>query len=95
MARSFSIIAHFRGEDPVVDQIERRIEQIGLGHRHARDLQLLSYEEGVSYNDHTDCFYKSKVTDHDKTATFLGYLQDGTNSDERSDPFHSQIQEEL
>lgn len=71
------VIAYYRGEDAVVDRIESRIEEVGLRHRHARDLQLLSYEEGVAYNDHTDCFYKNKVTDHDKAATFLSYLQDG------------------
>ena len=71
------IVAHYRGEDLVVDRIERRIEEVGLGHRHARDMQMLLYDKGVSYNDHSDCFYRNTVMDHDKTATFLGYLQDG------------------
>ena len=66
-----------RHENELVDRIEMRIERAtGLGHRHARDTQLLSYAKGVSYNDHTDCFYRHHVTDNDKTATFLTYLND-------------------
>lgn len=66
-----------RGEAALADAIEGRLERtFGLPALHAHSLQLLSYEEGVDYQNHTDCLEGHDITETPRAATFLTFLSD-------------------
>jgi hypothetical protein len=82
----------YRGQFGITDLISRRLAQhFGLHESHAKLWQLLSYEKGVAYNDHTDCTQDSARNGgppetlleqchqghSDRAATALIYVSDG------------------
>lgn len=72
----------FKGEEALVDEVGRRLqERAGLDPMSGINFQLLSYELGAAYHEHTDCVDDQDPVLHargpTRMASVLLYLTDG------------------
>ena len=74
-------LALYAGEEPLVDEVGRRLQAMaGLDPLAAINFQLLTYADDAAYHEHTDCAARDDLLDHVRGATRMAsvliYLSD-------------------